>query len=72
MLGMLPLQGSHCSADYFFSPLSEGAGVAAFWWGCKGSSVVTVGSAGSLCTVGVRPPSTSKVVDCHLVEEMGF
>jgi hypothetical protein len=25
-----------------------------------------------LCTVGGRPPSISKVVDCHLVEEVGF
>jgi hypothetical protein len=31
-----------------------------------------VGSVGSLCTVDGRPPSTSRVVGCHLVEELGF
>jgi hypothetical protein len=40
--------------------------------GAQGSPAVTVGRAGSLRTVGGRPPSTSRVVDCHLVEELGF
>jgi hypothetical protein len=30
------------------------------------------GNNGSLCPVRGRPPSTSRVVDCHLVEEQGF
>jgi hypothetical protein len=29
-------------------------------------------STGSLCTVGDRPSSTSKVVNCHSLEELGF
>jgi hypothetical protein len=48
------------------------SGVPILWCEHRGSPAVAVGSAGSLCTVGGRPPSTSKVVDCHLMEEQGF
>jgi hypothetical protein len=37
----------------------------------KGSPAVAVEITGSLCTVGDRPPSTSRVVNCHSVEELG-
>jgi hypothetical protein len=37
-----------------------------------GSPTVAVGSAGSLCTLGHRPPSSSRVADCHSVGELGF
>jgi hypothetical protein len=67
-----PLQSSCCSASCLLSTLSEEASVPTLWWGHKGSPVVTVGRAGSLCTVGGRPPSTRSVADCHLVEELGF
>jgi hypothetical protein len=42
------------------------------WWGHSGSPTVVVGNFGSLCTVGCRPTSTSRVVGCHSVEELGF
>jgi hypothetical protein len=32
----------------------------------------TVGSAGLLCTLGGRPPSSCRVADCNSVEELGF
>jgi hypothetical protein len=38
--------------------------------GYRGSPAVTVASAGSLCTVEGRPPSTSRIEDCHLVEKL--
>jgi hypothetical protein len=37
-----------------------------------GLSSVTVRSARSLCIVGDRPPSTSRIVGFHSVEELGF
>jgi hypothetical protein len=40
--------------------------------GAPGSPAVTMGSFGSLSNVGGRPLSTSRVMDCHLVEELGF
>jgi hypothetical protein len=40
--------------------------------GHNDSSEVTVGSVRSLYTVIGRSPSTSRVVDCHSVEELGF
>jgi hypothetical protein len=30
------------------------------------------GDIGSLCIASGRPPSTSREVDCHSVEELGF
>jgi hypothetical protein len=42
------------------------------WMGTEGLSCSAVGNARSQCTVGARPPSTSRVADCHSVEELGF
>jgi hypothetical protein len=39
---------------------------------CKDSPAGTVGSPGSLCTVGGRLSSIIRVVDCHSLEELGF
>jgi hypothetical protein len=39
--------------------------------GVQGSPAIGVGITKSLCTVGGRPPSTSRVVECYSVEELG-
>jgi hypothetical protein len=36
-----------------------------------GSSAIMVGGTGSPCTMGSRPPSTSRVAGWHSVEEVG-
>jgi hypothetical protein len=59
-----------CTLPFFFPqqgiwsshPLMEAQG---FSCSCKGECW-------SLCSVGNRPLSTSRVVDCHSVEELGF
>jgi hypothetical protein len=63
-----PLQGSCCGANDLFSHLTEVAWVPTLWLGCRDSPAST----GSLCTVGGRSPSTNRVVDFHLAEELGF
>jgi hypothetical protein len=65
------LQSSCCGASYLFFLLSEGVGVPALWWVHRDSPAVTV-RVWCLCTVGGRPPSTNRVVDCHSVEELDF
>jgi hypothetical protein len=42
------------------------------WMGTEGLFCSTVGKIRSQCTVGARPPSTSRVADGHSVEELGF
>jgi hypothetical protein len=38
----------------------------------RGSPVIIVGSTRSLCSAGSRFPSTSRVADCHLEEDLEF
>jgi hypothetical protein len=50
----------------FLSPQQGG------WSSCTLMGAIAVGSIGSLCNVEHRLPSTSRVVNCHSVEEDGF
>jgi hypothetical protein len=72
---MLPLARFLLWCQLPLFSLSEGPRVHTLWWECRDSPTVLVGQgegAGSLCTVGGRPPSPSGVADCHSVEELGF